>query len=1376
MGSNRRERARPRLRTRRSGGTNRHGVDAIDERRKGASCASCLAPCAPNRANFVVKGEKLAAYVKTANPTNLPYPFSTSCDEVILCTWCELSWKVIMTPNSVQKRENVQAAARRRIETRLTKNTEKIERAEAEIICTICKCLGIQQRTGAFWKPRLIAKVPRMMKNKFVTALAGKLKVNRREVVDLVTNYTERVVCSKHNSTISNVKRLFCWKDMRCSIPNCKNLQCRPLKVPNDKDSISYAKYTDGLSSVLMLQDRGMMRPLSIDEEDVRLDDYEEKPVCSSHTWKISRGAVGSESRNGLRPSSQLGIASLVGPAERKTAMWLRHNVHERDSVVFGNVVFCHDAYRFYVEQCKTSRKVPKSERYVISRLAEVLSVYRIFIKNGKELGRNNAFFYNENRLVISVGLNELERLGKEKLTIGNVGEEDRVLREIAVRYQDEREHYETGIVDLRQLIIEMDSRLFTSVSLRLCSKSFLSQHRVKCRRRNLSPPEVHWPVGNKNVPVFEEMNEADLKRGLRVLMNIEHAVRCRYKGSEGPISLLLGMSAFVEGTTKLQYVMNRLGLVPSYEAVDMIRRRLCDDVSSNPNGTMRNLPCHDLAVFSVDNLDQSNMHGITVKGKTGHGLHVTAIQAILMNVDSPYSSKVPLPDHHARSHERITCAKQFVNGFVPGKDDVDITTYVALFIGAVYRHQHRLATDDERSCLSITKLLLSLFQGYSNNNETRYVDVVNENAANKTAIHKSIDRIYDLYGKARMEEGFMSVLVGDQPTFKSLFWTYYEGLERGGNDLWKWAIPITGGFHDEKNALLGTLKWAMMGTGMEEFLADSGMSPSQCENFTTYGHTRRNRRFFMQLATASVIKLCDTVLLDDATLKDKIVAIDEMPHGSHEASLPPDCNIIIASGGLGSEATYQIGLMFLERFRELTQTTNFRNARFQVGTILLRLLIPATGYYVFGRLDQSNVVEKFLFNALPAMMRSPKITYCELLLCYGFVRSCMTDEMTTCLYKRTPGALLVGSRDVGNKSASLFHDEALEMSIIRHLKGLGCSSYEELRRGVAWVQPFGNACDRITSLVGGRYGTSARSRHDEFGDDGIRTGYDRTRLQATNVKAMVQRMNRTGHLGPDFLQAEHISNFACGEVSEMKDEKLEEKLITIHDDGTVLSSLFATSLFPSRFGKISQAEADEWLNGNIPRRWTMAPVLPTMGQWLNRFGNDSERKRMKKGDAIKILQQTRRNREMYRNGLVRLQNLPIPQAVHVAASEKLKSMSNYITTKSYAWRNMVNDDAVFHGKKSDFWRTLSSSMTEEGLEKFLFVGSTGFPNLISVVHLDVMNNVYQPPLQLFQCNTVTDCILQTMVRKLAGFVLCSSSKNMRKIYLHCDDPTCMIR
>lgn len=49
---------------------------------------------------------------------------------------------------------------------------------------------------------------------------------------------------------------------------------------------------------------------------------------------------------------------------------------------------------------------------------------------------------------------------------------------------------------------------------------------------------------------------------------------------------------------------------------------------------------------------------------------------------------------------------------FVPEDEYPDIIAYIVIFIGAVYRYEHLLATEKAEYTISITQLLLSLFEG----------------------------------------------------------------------------------------------------------------------------------------------------------------------------------------------------------------------------------------------------------------------------------------------------------------------------------------------------------------------------------------------------------------------------------------------------------------------------------------------------------------------------------------------------------------------------------------------------------------------------------------------------------------------------------------
>lgn len=150
----------------------------------------------------------------------------------------------------------------------------------------------------------------------------------------------------------------------------------------------------------------------------------------------------------------------------------------------------------------------------------------------------------------------------------------------------------------------------------------------------------------------------------------------------------------------------------------------------------------------------------------------------------------------------------------------------------------------------------------------------------------------------------------------------------------------------------------------------------------------------------------------------------------------------------------------------------------------------------------------------------------------------------------------------------------------------------------------------------------------------------------------------------------------------------------------------------------------------------------------MERYATPSEKARNRKGDSVKQLDHTRRTRELYKKGLRHIQTLNTSFVVRECATLKLKLMSHTVFTKSYAWHNDLSSGKPAHGKKSDFWCSLSDVLKEEKLGQFNVVGRCGFPRLISVVHIDVMNEVYKPPFKSYKCKTVAQCMLHTMIRR----------------------------
>lgn len=88
---------------------------------------------------------------------------------------------------------------------------------------------------------------------------------------------------------------------------------------------------------------------------------------------------------------------------------------------------------------------------------------------------------------------------------------------------------------------------------------------------------------------------------------------------------------------------------------------------------------------------------------------------------------------------------------------------------------------------------------------------------------------------------------------------------------------------------------------------------------------------------------------------------------------------------------------------------------------------------------------------------------------------------------------------------------------------------------------------------------------------------------------------------------------------------------------------------------------------GKIPRRPTLAAVVPTMDQWLQIFGYSAEKCRARKEDASKQLDQLTRARELYRKGLHEIQEMDVSYEMKHGARIKLQTMYNIRSTKSYA-------------------------------------------------------------------------------------------------------------
>lgn len=114
-----------------------------------------------------------------------------------------------------------------------------------------------------------------------------------------------------------------------------------------------------------------------------------------------------------------------------------------------------------------------------------------------------------------------------------------------------------------------------------------------------------------------------------------------------------------------------------------------------------------------------------------------------------------------------------------------------------------------------------------------------------------------------------------------------------------------------------------------------------------------------------------------------------------------------------------------------------------------------------------------------------------------------------------------------------------------------------------------------------------------------------------------------------------------------------------------MLAGLFSKSIIRKGFGEILQEEANIWLKGRIPKRWSLASVALNFAQWTAKFWSPAGRSRICKLDSMKLFTKTRRTREEYRNCILSLMRNGLTRVVRESVAMKLHNMPNYVSVRN---------------------------------------------------------------------------------------------------------------
>lgn len=140
-------------------------------------------------------------------------------------------------------------------------------------------------------------------------------------------------------------------------------------------------------------------------EDDVILEHFPGKKMCAYHTTEYWPGVE--EERKGhadQHPIKELHHCLPTGK-DRLLHEWIRRKIFIYDAHITGNIIFCIHVYRHYKDIFHRWGRKPKTEFYIIRKFAEVLSIFKIFLRTGRELGRGHQFFYNENWIIVTMAV-----------------------------------------------------------------------------------------------------------------------------------------------------------------------------------------------------------------------------------------------------------------------------------------------------------------------------------------------------------------------------------------------------------------------------------------------------------------------------------------------------------------------------------------------------------------------------------------------------------------------------------------------------------------------------------------------------------------------------------------------------------------------------------------------------------------------------------------------------------------------------------------------------------------------------------------------------------------------------------------------------------
>ena len=1082
----------------------------------------------------------------------------------------------------------------------------------------------------------------------------------------------------------------------------------------------------------------------------------------------------------------------------RRVIQFVRDKLEEQDCII----VRLRDVIRAYndiLQETGESAYSYKTDRALLAHIQPSLSQSQIYLRVASR--KEGAYFCTISKF------DELSRPSEELPPYPHPQQLRELLKPLREYISSRQEEILNGEWQLFEFIRKCPPLVWSFFVLYIGNVQLLRTGRAEARIHNSNAIE-EWPLNPRRCP--EDISVRSYHEfcfAARIYYSIERDVFMMSNNTiRGPITILLSLCGLPSATVSFISILNRLGCAVSYAKVnewraESIRRR-------QEAGPFNELLPKAFASVAIDNINIRSSHSMSVHGSSYNGFDGLAVQGVnsVPSFDfSAYLDALPAQDKLPRYYEYQSRTQFIEENFPKVGSDPDVVGFKYFAVGTAIASCKSLATEDFRLQKSFRRALMEGLEGRSGGRANiEYVDIRKCCATDVFEIERILQMVEEKFNPPGSSKIVMVAVVGDQPIFKMLFQIWMASyVKRQRRALW--LVPDPGAFHIDKQAIIPAVKKYLWGSGIEELLRFSGLSPKHQDNFLQLPHYRKNRRFLSQITCAYLIRIGKTLSEMNPSFAtqlqmhiDRETTWNELSRSEREiianqksfateirSILPPHCRL--ATARTLHPSVIIIGKLISEHVAALG--TESRNMKVFGEIQVLDTLVPWCGYNITLRKGQTSIVDKFYDVFLGVIHGTNKHFYQENMLFYSVVRKCISKAAYDVLYEHGHFVVNLNRRAT---DTNLGLDEAMETGIIKETKRWKSNNEKAIQESRQLTMMVSRASRAAEQQL--RTSRHHQVVNEEVGEQNetrkAKTKVDREKKTAMNVFKMVEYLNERKYLGVEHTRSAFLVNPLPQPAIAIDDETFTKQFIDADAKGRFAASLhIGAKLYPIFSEcRITEEERKVYFGGKpfnqILDRWNR--------NWLFRSLADADAnrsvvqamQRREREESLKLFRIYRKRRERIRTVLasiskefyactksgsshaVRLRDV---QLLHDIVEKK----AHVVSPKAFVYRKAVVSDEP-HYIRNSFVESLQASMRASKLmderDCFFYNSSvlSSKPS-INVIHVDCSKDAVLEPLLTVLQRTIGEACDDKPQRFMKPLIESPQYAELKDIHVHVD-------